>query len=136
MLNEPVPKEPTVRSALTVQLEPAPLTVTVPFPAEFRPTQESALETVAPDWTFMVPTPPSPTVSWPVLDQAEPAPVTVTVPLPPALRPTKTAPVPLVLVEPASVEPPEMVTAAAPNSPMIGPLVTDTVDPPVMETMP
>src|SRR5262249_41390940 len=69
---------PTVRPPLLVQVEPAPVTVTVPC--------EPA------NWPMMVP---------PVVP-AEPAPVTVTVPEPP-VPPMVTPPPPVVQVEPAPV---------------------------------
>ena len=71
------------------QLEPAPVTVTVPVEPTDCPTDPPlALFTVPPFWMVSVPVPKLPTMMFPVFVHVEPAPDTVTVPCEPPKLPT------------------------------------------------
>jgi hypothetical protein len=85
IVREPVPKLPILSPPLgpLVQLEPGPVTVTVPVEPADNPTEPPPLFTVPPSWIVSVPVPWPPTTMEPAFDQLAPAPVTVTVPSPP-----------------------------------------------------
>ena len=90
IVSVPVPKLPILSPPLgpLIQLEPGPVTVTVPFEPADSPTEPPPLFTVPPSWIVSVPVPRPPTTTLPAFDQLEPAPVTVTVPSPPGKLPT------------------------------------------------
>src|SRR5690348_6404569 len=73
----PVPELPRIKTLLVVQLEPFPLTVTVPAEPEAVATTAEALLTLAPLVMVSVPLPALPTLSEPELVQVEPAPSTL-----------------------------------------------------------
>ena len=89
IVSEPVPKLPILSPPLVplIQLEPGPVTVTVPVEPAVNPTEPPPLFTVPPSWIVSVPVPWPPTTMEPALDQLAPAPVTVTVPSPPGRLP-------------------------------------------------
>jgi len=90
MVSVPVPGPPTERSALFVQVEPAPVTATVPLEPLTLPIKPLVSVTVPPFWTVSVPVPASATTRTPLFAQVEPGSVTVTVPLEtlkPAIKP-------------------------------------------------
>ena len=80
MVSVPVPKFPTASEPEFVQLEPAPVTVTVPVLPDAAPMLPLVLLTAPPSATVSVPVPKYPTVSSAELVQVEPTPVTVAVP--------------------------------------------------------
>ena len=90
IVSVPVPKLPILSPPLgpLIQLEPGPVTVTVPVEPADCPTEPPPLFTVPPSWIVRVPVPRPPTTTLPAFDQLEPAPVTVTVPSPPGRLPT------------------------------------------------
>ena len=102
IMSAPVPKLPILSPPLVplTQLEPGPVTVTVPVEPAANPMEPPALFTVPPSWIVRVPVPRPPTTTLPAFDQLEPPPVTVTVPSPPgqiADRPERIAQCPAVL---------------------------------------
>ena len=89
IVSEPVPKLPILSPPLTplIQLEPGPVTVTVPVEPAANPTEPPPLLTVPPSWIVSMPVPWPPTTTLPAFDQLDPAPLTVTVPSPPGRLP-------------------------------------------------
>ena len=91
IVSVPVPKLPILSPppGPLFQLEPGPVTVTVPVePADCPTEPPPPLFTVPPFWMVSVPVPRPPTTTLPVFVQVEPAPVTVTVPSAPGKLPT------------------------------------------------
>jgi hypothetical protein len=87
----PVPKLPILSPppGLLFQLEPGPVTVTVPVEPTDNPTEPPPLLfTVPPFWMVSVPVPKPPTTMVPVFVHVEPAPDTVAVPREPGRSPT------------------------------------------------
>ena len=99
MVSVPVPSLPTFRSpppTLLFQVEPAPVTVTVPVEpllVPMKPVRPARLITLPPASMLSVPLPKLPTCREPKVFQVEPAPVTVAVPVEPLLVPMKPVPV-------------------------------------------
>ena len=90
IVSVPVPKLPILRPPLgpLLQLEPGPVTVTVPIEPADNPTEAPLLVTVPPSWIVRVPMPWPPTTRVELFCHLEPASVTVTVPCPPGRLPT------------------------------------------------
>src|SRR3990170_2994801 len=93
-MSVPIPEIPTYKSELLVQVEPAPVTVTVPtepslpaWPAVI-PSKPLVLETAPPFAIVSAPVLWLPTINSKLLVQVEPAPVTVTSPSLPGTTPT------------------------------------------------
>ena len=94
IVSVPVPKLPILSPppGPLFQMEPGPVTVTVPFEPAANPTEPPPpLFTVPPSWMVSVPVPRPPTTTVPAFVQLEPAPVTVTVPSPPGRLPINPA---------------------------------------------
>ena len=92
IVSEPVPKLPILSppglTGLLFQVEPGPVTVTVPVEPADNPTEPPPpLFTIPPFWMVSVPAPRPPTTSVPTFVHLEPAPETVTVPCPPGKLP-------------------------------------------------
>ena len=96
IVSVPVPKLPMFTPELLLQMEPAPVTVTVPCEPGALPTLavKAVLMTVPPFAIVSVPVPKLPILSPPPgpLFQLEPGPVTVTVPVEPEDIPTEPPP--------------------------------------------
>ena len=91
IVSVPVPKLPILSPppGLLFQLEPGPVTVTVPVEPADNPTEPPPpLFTVPPFWMVSVPVPRPPTTTVPMFVHVEPAPDTVTVPCEPGKLPT------------------------------------------------
>ena len=91
IVSVPVPKPPILSPppGPLFQLEPGPVTVTVPVEPTDSPTEPPPpLFTVPPFWMVSVPVPMPPTTTFPMFVHVEPAPVTVTVPCEPGKLPT------------------------------------------------
>ncbi len=87
----PVPKLPMLSPppGLLFQMEPGPVTVTVPVEPTDNPTEPPPeLFTVPPFWMVSVPVPKPPTTTLPMLVHVAPAPDTITVPCEPGKLPT------------------------------------------------
>ena len=94
IVSVPVPKLPILSPphVLLIQLEPGPVTVTVPFePADCPTEPPPVLFTVPPFWMVSVPVPRPPTTR-PLVVHVEPGSVTVTVPCEPGKLPTAPRP--------------------------------------------
>ena len=87
MVSEPVPSTPTTRLTVLVQVEPAPVMVTLPAEPDRLPTHPRLLLTLPPASTVSVPVPALPTYNSFVLVQVEPVRLTATVPTPLASLP-------------------------------------------------
>ena len=90
IVSVPVPKLPILSPppGLLFQMEPGPVTVTVPVEPAANPTEPPPLLfTVPPFWMVSVPVPKPPTTSVPMFVHVEPAPDTVTVPCEPSKLP-------------------------------------------------
>ena len=97
IVSVPVPSLPMFTPKLLLQVEPAPVTVTVPREPANSPMLALlgvSLMTVPPFAIVSVPVPKAPTLSPPpgLLFQAEPGPVTVTAPIEPADNPMEPPP--------------------------------------------
>ena len=91
IVSVPVPKLPILSPppGLLFQVEPGPVTVTVPVEPTANPTEPPPpLFTVPPFWMVSVPVPWPPTTTVPMFVHVEPAPDTVTVPCEPGKLPT------------------------------------------------
>ena len=97
IVSVPVPKSPMFTPELLLQVEPAPVTVTVPCepaPSPMLAVKAVLLMTIPSFAIVSVPVPKLPIFSPPpgLLFQVEPGPVTVTVPVEPADNPTEPPP--------------------------------------------
>ena len=91
IVSVPVPKLPILSPppGLLFQVEPGPVTVTVPVEPTANPTEPPPeLFTVPPFWMVSVPVPEPPTTTFEMFVHVEPAPDTVTVPREPGKLPT------------------------------------------------
>ena len=91
IVSVPVPKLPTLSPppGLLFQVEPGPITITVPVEPTANPTEPPPpLFTVPPFWMVSVPLPKPPTTMVPVFVHVEPAPDTIAVPREPGKSPT------------------------------------------------
>ena len=109
MVSAPAPKAPTLSPGLLFQMEPGPVTVTVPVEPAANPIEPPPPPfTVPPSWMLSVPAPKPPTTMVSVFVHVEFAPDTVAVPCEPGKLPIN---------PPKSVSVPPFWTASVPTPP-------------------